>query len=57
MMVACRYKQKLHVTSEKSRFTGLTVGTEFDLKELMFRNYLGIISQESKPSFLMISFT
>ena len=45
-----RYKQKLHVASQKSRFTGLTVGTEFDPKELMFRNYLGVIGQESKPA-------
>ena len=56
-MVVRRYRQKLHMTSEKSRFTGLSVGTEFDLKELMFRNYLGIISQKNKPSFLTISFT
>ena len=38
------------MASQKSRFTGITVGTEFDPKELMFRNYLGIISQESKPA-------
>ena len=45
----CRYEQKLHIaTSHSSRFTGLTVGTDFDPKELMFRNYLGLISQESK---------
>ena len=46
----CRYKQKLHVASQTSRFTGITVGTDFDPKELMFRNYLGIISQDSKPA-------
>ena len=45
----CRYEQKLHIAnSHSSRFTGLTVGTDFDPKELMFRNYLGLISQESK---------
>ena len=46
----CRYKQKLHVASQASRLTGITVGTDFDPKELMFRNYLGIISQDSKPA-------
>ena len=45
----CRYEQKLHIAnSHSSRFTGLTVGTDFDPKELMFRNYVGLISQESK---------
>ena len=45
----CRYEQKLHIAnSHSSRFTGLTVGTDFDPKELMFRNYLGLITQESK---------
>ena len=45
----CRYEQKLHIAnSHSSRFTGLTVGTDFDPKELIFRNYLGLISQESK---------
>ena len=47
--ILCRYEQKLHIaTSHSSRFTGLTVGTDFDPKELMFRNYVGLISQESK---------
>ena len=45
-----RYRQKLHVASQISRFTGITVGTEFDPKELMFRNYLGLINQDSKPA-------
>jgi len=48
--IQMRYRQKVHVASQKSRFTGITVGTEFDPKELMFRNYVGIISQESKPA-------
>ena len=33
----CRYEQKLHIAnSHSSRFTGLTVGTDFDPKELIF---------------------
>merc|ERR1719285_91579 len=48
--VQMRYRQKLHVASQTSRFTGITVGTEFDPKELMFRNYLGLINQDSKPA-------
>ena len=38
------------MATQTSRFTGITVGTDFDPKELMFRNYLGIISQDSKPA-------
>merc|ERR1712192_246855 len=42
--------QNLHIASQISRFTGITVGTEFDPKELMFRNYLGLINQDRKPA-------
>ena len=38
------------MTSQESRLTGITVGTDFDPKELMFRNYLGMITQDSKPA-------
>merc|ERR1712083_29689 len=48
--VQMRYKQKLQMASQESRLTGITVGTDFDPKELMFRNYLGMITQDSKPA-------
>lgn len=50
--IKVKHKQRLERTEEqeKSRLTNMAVGTEFDLKELIFRNFLNLIRQDSKPA-------
>eukprot|EP00092_Neocalanus_flemingeri_P009591 GFUD01010322.1.p1 GENE.GFUD01010322.1~~GFUD01010322.1.p1 ORF type:complete len:916 (+),score=308.33 GFUD01010322.1:197-2749(+) len=44
------------VNGVKTRLEHIAVGTEFDPKELIFRNYLNLISQNSKPA-LKVTFS
>lgn len=48
LMLKQRRKQRKNL-SHSSRYTAMSVGTDFDLKELLFRNYLGLVSQDSRP--------
>jgi len=52
-----KYKPKLKIIDGvKTRLGQMAVGTEFDPKELLFRNFLNLIGQNSKPA-LSVTFS